>query len=76
LRVYEAGRLEQILDSVRAEVVVDGGYPYAIETADQGAVIQSRDRQQFYRLLQDRAEAEEILLNFSRKIVSKMMRRV
>ena len=47
----------------------------AIETADQVAVIQGHDRQQFYRLLQDWAQAEEIPLTFSRKLVSKMMRR-
>jgi NurA domain len=75
LWIYEDGRLEEVLDYVRAEVIVGGGYPYAIETADQVAVIQSRDRQEFYRLLQDWAETADIPLSFSRKIVSKMMRR-
>ena len=43
----------------RAEVIVGRGYPYAIETADQVAVIQGQDRQQFYRLLQQWAEDGE-----------------
>jgi len=75
LWLYEAGRLEQVLDWVRAEVIVGGGYPYAIETADQTAVLQAGDRQLFYRLIQEWAEREDLKLRLSRKMVSKMRRR-
>jgi NurA domain len=73
--LYEAGLLEQVVDWVRAEVVVGGGYPYAIETADQTAVLQAGDRQVFYRILQDWADQEQLNLRFSRKMVSKVRRR-
>ena len=36
--VYDAGRAEQIINWVRGEVAIGGGYPYVIETADQVAV--------------------------------------
>lgn len=73
--IGETGQLEYLIDRVRAEVVVGGGYPYAIETADQTAVIQNQDRQMFYRILQEWARQEEIGLRFSRKMVSKARRR-
>ncbi len=58
-----------------AEVVIGGGYPYVIETADQVAVLKNEDRQVFYGLLQDWAEKEDLKLRLSRKMVSKMRRR-
>ncbi len=73
--IVATGRLESILDWVRAEVVVGRGYPYAIETADQVTVLKAEDRQLFYRLLQDWTELEEIPFRLSRKMVSKVQRR-
>jgi NurA domain len=73
--VYEAGWHDRILDWVRGEVVIGGGYPYVIETADQVAVLKNDDRQIFYRLLQDWAEQEDLKLRLSRKMVSKARRR-
>lgn len=75
LWMYEAGLLDTVLDWVRAEVIIGGGYPYAIETADQTAVLQTGDRQVFYRLLQEWAEQESLNLRLSRKMVSKVRRR-
>ncbi len=73
--MYEAGLLEVALDYVRGEIIIGNGYPYVIETADQVAVLQAEDRQLFYRLLQDWAEKSEINFRFSRKMVSKLLRR-
>jgi hypothetical protein len=73
--LWEAGRAEDVINQVRAEVVVGNGYPYAIETADQTAVLQSRDRQIFYRILQDWAEQEQLQLKLSQKMMSKARRR-
>ncbi|MBE9076642.1 DNA double-strand break repair nuclease NurA [Romeria aff. gracilis LEGE 07310] len=73
--LWEEGRVKTVLDWVRAEVIVGGGYPYAIETADQTAVLQSRDRQLFYRILQDWADGEDLPLRLSRKMLSKAQRR-
>ncbi|MEM6427223.1 MAG: DNA double-strand break repair nuclease NurA, partial [Cyanobacteria bacterium P01_D01_bin.128] len=75
LWIYQSGRLEQVLNWVRAEVVVGGGYPYAIETADQTAVLQTQDRQLFLKILQDWAEQNQLNLRFSRKLISKIRRR-
>ena len=52
-----------------------GGYPYAIETADQTAVLQANDRQIFFRILQDWARQEDLQLRWSRKMMSKLRRR-
>ena len=73
--IWEAGRAEAVINQVRAEVIVGNGYPYAIETADQTAVLQSRDRQIFYRILQDWAEQEQLQLSLSQKMMSKSRRR-
>lgn len=73
--LWEAGLAETVLDWVKAEVIVGGGYPYAIETADQTAVLQAPDRQLFYRILQDWADGEKLKVQFSRKLVSKLRRR-
>lgn len=73
--VYEAGWHDRIIDWVRGEVIIGGGYPYVIETADQVAVLKNEDRQLFYRLLQDWAEQEDLKLRLSRKMVSKVRRR-
>jgi hypothetical protein len=73
--VYDSGRFPQILDWVLCEVIVGGGYPYAIETADQVAVLRSPDRQAFFAILQDWAKQQNIDLQLSRKMVSKLRRR-
>jgi hypothetical protein len=75
LWVYEAGLLESVLAWVRGEVIIGGGYPYVIETADQTAVLKAEDRQMFFRLLQDWADSEDLNLRLSRKMVSKVRRR-
>ena len=73
--MYEADITEQTLNWVRAETIVGGGYPYAIETADQTAVLQTHDRQIFFRILQDWASSEDLNLRWSRKMMSKLRRR-
>jgi len=75
LWLYEAGLHEIVLDWVRSEIIIGGGYPYAIETADQTAVLTAEDRQMFFRLLQDWAESHALNLRLSRKMVSKARRR-
>lgn len=73
--VAEEGLIDEVLDAVRAECVVGNGYPYALETADEAAVITARDREHFLRAVQEFAEANELAFRVSRKAVSKMHRR-
>jgi hypothetical protein len=73
--VYENGFLEEVLDTVRAECIIGLGYPYALETADQTAVITTRDREIFLRALQDFAMREKLDFRVSRKAASKGRRR-
>lgn len=73
--IYEKGLLEEVLDVVRAESVIGLGYPYALETADQTAVITIQDREMFYRALQDFAIREKLNFTISRKAASKGRRR-
>lgn len=75
LWLLEAGRLGWVLDVVRAEVAIGKGYPYAIETADQVAVLRNEDRQQFLRLMQDWSAQHDLNLRLSRKLASKLTRR-
>jgi hypothetical protein len=73
--VHEAGLVEEVADAVRAECVVGNGYPYAIETADQAALMNARDREQFLRVVQDFAAEHRLDLRVSRKALSKGRRR-
>jgi len=73
--IYEKGLLDEVLDTVRAECVIGLGYPYALETADQTAVITVRDREIFLRALQDFAMREKLSFGVSRKAASKGRRR-
>jgi hypothetical protein len=73
--VYGAGLLEEVIDTVRAECVVGNGYPYAIETADEAAVMTARDREHFLRAMQDFADQHRLDFRISRKAASKGRRR-
>lgn len=73
--IYEKGLLDEVLDVVRAECIIGLGYPYALETADQTAVISTQDREMFYRALQDFAFREKLNFTVSRKAASKGRRR-
>lgn len=73
--VYEDGLLDEVLDVVRAECVVGLGYPYALETADQTAVISFKDKEIFLRALQEFASREKLGFSVARKAASKNRRR-
>jgi hypothetical protein len=73
--VHEAGLVEEVADAVRAECVVGNGYPYAIEAADQAALMTGRDREQFLRVVQDFAAEHRLDFQVSRKALSKGRRR-
>lgn len=73
--VYDQGLLDKVIDIVRAEIVVGNGYPYVIETADEAAVITSRDRQAFEAIFRRFAEDQQIELRVSQKAISKSRRR-
>jgi hypothetical protein len=73
--VAEDGLIDEVLDAVRAECVVGNGYPYALETADEAAVITARDREHFLRAVQEFAEANDLSFRVARKAISKMHRR-
>ncbi len=73
--MHEAGLVEEVADTVRAECVVGNGYPYAIEAADQAALMTGRDREQFLRVVQDFAAEHRLDFRVSRKALSKGRRR-
>ncbi|HEX8888049.1 MAG TPA: DNA double-strand break repair nuclease NurA [Pyrinomonadaceae bacterium] len=73
--IYEAGLLDDVVDTVRAECITGMGYPYAIEAADEAAFISGRDREQFLRAIQEFAEEAGMPFGVSRKAVSKVRRR-
>ncbi len=55
--ILRSGKLEQMVDAIRAEVVAQGGgYPYALETADAVAVLTGRDRDRFRDIFRQFAE--------------------
>lgn len=66
---------EEILDVVRAEIIVGNGYIYSIESADAVAAISSLDKKLFYQLFSDFAIKYNLGLNLSQKTLSKSKRR-
>ncbi|MFN7945501.1 MAG: DNA double-strand break repair nuclease NurA [Blastocatellia bacterium] len=75
LWIYERGLLDEVIDLVRAEVIVGNGYPYALETADAATVITMKDREAFYAIFQKFAEEQGVALRISQKAASKSRRR-
>jgi hypothetical protein len=73
--VVEEGLADDVLNLVRAECVVGGGYPYAVETADALAVISHADRERFYSLFEQFAQQSGLALVQARKAASKGSRR-
>ncbi len=73
--IHEKGLLNEVLDVIRAECIIGLGYPYALETADQTAVITTQDRELFYKALQDFANQHKLNFTVSRKAASKGRRR-
>jgi hypothetical protein len=56
-------------------VRLGNGYPYAVETADEAAVMTARDREQFLRVMEDFAAEHRLDFRLSRKPASKARRR-
>lgn len=75
LWVLKKGRLEDVLNVVRAEVIVGNGYPYALETADAVAALTLEDRERFCQVFQEFARRHNLTLRYSRKEFSKLQRR-
>lgn len=73
--IYENGSLDEVIDTVRAECVIGLGYPYVLETADQAAVISTRDREVFFRALQELTTRGKLDFSVTRKDASKKRRR-
>ena len=73
--IYEDGLTNEVVDVIRAESVIGLGYPYVLETADQAAVISTRDREVFFRALQELTTREKLDFSVSRKDASKKRRR-
>ncbi len=73
--VFDENIHEKVINIVRAETLVGNGYPYPAETVDAVAVLTMEDRDHFLRLFQEFAEEYHLSLRFSRKTISKRMRR-
>ena len=74
--LLRAGMLDSVIDWVRAEAIVGGGYPYAIQAADAAAVITFEDRQRYQRALEEFGRHHDIrTMHSSAKQASKERRR-
>ena len=75
--VLREGRVNEVVDWVRAEIVAQGaGFPYAIETADAAAVLTRKDHDRMMALFQEFAAEHDLKLDWRAKARSKRMRRV
>jgi hypothetical protein len=73
--MLDDGVVEQVMDVVRAEIIVGTGYPYAIETADAVSVITMQDRNEFYGYFKNFMQKQGIRFTYSTKALSKNRRR-
>lgn len=75
LWIAATGWLDQVIDLVRAEIIVGNGYPYAIAAADAAAAISGRERDQFHEICSNFMAEHGILTPPSPKSISKERRR-
>jgi hypothetical protein len=73
--VFDEGVHDNVIDIIRAECLVGNGYPYPVETVDAVAVLSTEDREFFYKIFQEFAKDNNLSLRFSKKSISKRMRR-
>lgn len=75
LWVLDRGLLDEVVDTIRAELIVGNGYPYVISAADAAAVINGADREAFHAIFQRFAAEQGIETGISKKAASKARRR-
>jgi hypothetical protein len=73
--VLDDGLLDHIVDVVRAEILVGSGYPYALETADVTALLDTQDRLAFYDMVARFAREHGLVVTMPGKTASKARRR-
>jgi len=66
---------EYTVEIVRAEAGIGRGYPEILQQADSDAVLDHQDRQEFHRIVQRWAEANDVDLEWNAKARSKELRR-
>lgn len=71
LRYVEEGRVDYIADIVRAQLIVGGGYPYALNRAHHEAVVSVKERERFLQIVQALSEREGLGVDTSLKAVRK-----
>jgi hypothetical protein len=71
---YEAGLTEKIADIIRAETVLRGDYPDILLRAHENALIETKDHELFYKVLENFCKAHGIRINKSAKYFHKMRR--
>ncbi|TAK35879.1 MAG: DNA double-strand break repair nuclease NurA [Chloroflexota bacterium] len=74
--ILREGLLDYVMNVVRSEAIIGGGYPYCLETADAVAVLSVEDRAVFYQVLQDFSSKQGLSLRVAPKPASKRRRRV
>jgi hypothetical protein len=66
---------EYTVEIVRAEAGIGRGYPEILQQADSDAVLDHNDRQEFHRIVQRWADANDVNLEWNAKARSKELRR-
>ena len=70
---YEAGMLDSIADVVRAECIIRPGYPDIIQRAHEYTAIRQSEAEQFNRILDHFAAANNIKIYKSAKELHKQL---
>ncbi len=70
-RIIEQGRVEELADMLRAQIIVGAGYPHAIDQAHHEANVSMGDRETFFGILQQVAESKGIDIGTSLKAAKK-----
>lgn len=66
---------EEIINIIRAEVIIGKGYIYSIESADSIAVLTNKDKNTFYDIFSQFADKYQLNFTQSQKLTSKQKRR-
>ena len=70
-RIAEEGRVEELADVIRAQIIIGGGYPHALNQAHHEANVSMSDRERFLNLLVSVAGRNDLEMGTSLKAAMK-----
>lgn len=69
--IARSGRVEELADVIRAQLIIGGGYPHVLDRAHHEANVTTKDRERFLRVIQMTANKHHLAIGTSLKAAKK-----